>query len=553
MSLKTLVDTRPSSHSLDTSLSPSYGCSTISTFSSGVRYIQRALLGFDSSNPYASLAVTGFKRLSLAESKCYINYLPVELLREIFMLCLPYERWTLPMSAFTLRPLYPPRQLILSQVCSYWRRVALCFPDLWSTITIISPALYHIPMVKLWLERSRQLPLTLYINGHNYFNGQSESRDWEKACTSITVIEDVINLLRPHVRRWKSITFILSPPLSPHHPWVVTLPPGCLSLLESLISLPSDCFSLLEVVHFDVGGHFAIRYFEMIMQIRDMFLSSSNQLKEVEWKTKDCIHRALSFPINLTHLSGDFALDMSFFNGLSQLKNLRCLRLSGDSRWDRFPLQPPLTLYHLHTLDLRATEFAPPLLNLIDTPNLKVLAIGNHLTDDDYPVLLSFLARCRCDLTAFSYFDFSGESSDLGFWKDLFSSPHVGSLSELNVESRNADALLTVLSWTNPDRPILPLLNRLWIRTFRCSVGPLFDMIEYRVHHFQPPSGPALSEGLFDGFATFLPSAERSLCIRTDYLQNNDSHTLAELNKLIERNASGHRVISVPSIITTWY
>ncbi|KAF9072469.1 hypothetical protein BDP27DRAFT_415290 [Rhodocollybia butyracea] len=149
MSLKNLVDTRPSSLSLDTSLSPSYKCSTLSTFSSGVRYIQCALLGFGSSNPYASLG-----QLSLTEPQCRINYLPVELLREIFILvCLPYETWTHPLNASDPHAPYPPRQLVLGQVCSYWRKVALSFPDLWSTIIVISPALHYFPMV---MERSGQ-------------------------------------------------------------------------------------------------------------------------------------------------------------------------------------------------------------------------------------------------------------------------------------------------------------------------------------------------------------------------------------------------------------
>ncbi|KAF9072433.1 hypothetical protein BDP27DRAFT_412783 [Rhodocollybia butyracea] len=158
MSLKHLVDILPASDSLDKLLAPYYECSAIGTLDSGVRYIQRALLGYDCSNPYASLEPNSFGRLSLTQRKDHINYLPVELLREIFMLCLSHESWTHPLNASDPPAPCPPRQLVLSNVCGYWRRVALSFPDLWSTIVIISPAPHHIPMAKLWLERSGSYP-----------------------------------------------------------------------------------------------------------------------------------------------------------------------------------------------------------------------------------------------------------------------------------------------------------------------------------------------------------------------------------------------------------
>ncbi|KAF9072429.1 hypothetical protein BDP27DRAFT_413084 [Rhodocollybia butyracea] len=398
MSLKYLVDILPSSESLDKSLSP-YESSTLTlaTFSSSVGYIQRALLGYDSSNSYACLAVASLGR-PLTEPKCHINYLPVELLREIFILCLPDETWTHLLNASDPPAPYPPCQLTLSQVCSYWRRVALSFPDLWSTIIVISPGPCHVPLVELWLERSGQLPLTFYIDNRN-------CDTWEKECASITAAEDVIYLLRPHVRRWKSATFKLFARLQPLS-WSAAHPSGCLSLLESLMGLPSDCFSLLETLHFDVDEYLCRYHSESIKQIGEMFLSSSlTQLKEVEWKTRKFLHHdTLVFPANLTHLSGDFVLDTSFLSALSELKNLHFLRLNGSCNWDRFRYEQPLTLDKLHTLDLRTASSTQSLLNLIVAPNLTVLAIGTPFPEDNYAALPLFLTRCRCNLKTFSYF-----------------------------------------------------------------------------------------------------------------------------------------------------
>ncbi|KAF9072465.1 hypothetical protein BDP27DRAFT_1400877 [Rhodocollybia butyracea] len=455
MSLKFLVDILPFTRSSDEPPFPSYESSTTNTLRSGVRYIQRTLLKFNRSNPHASLVATSLE--------CPADYLPVELLREIFMFSLPDDNWTHPLNASDPHTPYLPPQYVISQVCSRWRNVAVSFPELWSTFGLESLVPHHVTMVKLWMERSRQLPLTLYINNER-------CHTLEEACTSTTVTADVINLLRPHVHRWKSVTFKLS---SHCHPStnVDVLPPGSLSLLESFGGLPLDRCSLLEKVHFEVDDIQFARWHEGIEQIGEMFLSSP-QLKEFGWKT----HYRFRAPFSpsLTHLSGDFVLDTTFLESLAELKNLHYLRLDGTCKW-------------------RVSD-------------------GEHL--------------------------------ELRFWKDIFLSPFVNSLSELNVDSDNADPVLTMLSRSNPDRPILPLLSRFWLSTRKCSIGHLYDMLEHRIHHFRPLSGPSISEGLFDGIQCYgsirPPAAGRSLFIQSIHIQVNDSRNRAQLDNLIERNACGH-------------
>ncbi|KAJ4490672.1 hypothetical protein J3R30DRAFT_120013 [Lentinula aciculospora] len=136
----------------------------------GIRYLQRTLLGFDEDDPHIALAAPSlFSEQVQVSSKdtcrfswpsllvphlgslfiapkdqCYIDRLPVELLREVFIYLIPDRHWRLEDTS--------PPQLLLVQICSYWRNVALAYPRLWSTFMIVYPIKRHIPMTKMWLE-----------------------------------------------------------------------------------------------------------------------------------------------------------------------------------------------------------------------------------------------------------------------------------------------------------------------------------------------------------------------------------------------------------------
>ena len=73
-----------------------------------------------------------------------IHGLPVEILRAIFLL--------------RIEPWYDLAALQIAQVCSYWRAIALSFPQLWRTISFC-----RIPprCAKLYYERAGNLPLKL--------------------------------------------------------------------------------------------------------------------------------------------------------------------------------------------------------------------------------------------------------------------------------------------------------------------------------------------------------------------------------------------------------
>ncbi|KJA26281.1 hypothetical protein HYPSUDRAFT_159253 [Hypholoma sublateritium FD-334 SS-4] len=100
-----------------------------------------------------------------------IRRLPVELLTEIFLHCLPREKFILPSDAGS--------PLRLMQVCTQWWRVCITSPQLWTSIKIMLPETQDTPpqaelhepssipaktaLLDMWVSRSGDLPFSLSI------------------------------------------------------------------------------------------------------------------------------------------------------------------------------------------------------------------------------------------------------------------------------------------------------------------------------------------------------------------------------------------------------
>jgi hypothetical protein len=134
-----------------------------------------------------------------------VRRLSPELLSEIFMHCLPQNNYELT----SLRRDAAP--LLFGQVCSYWRKVSLSTPGLWSSLclNLCTPRNPDIiaDAVSTWLSRSGQLPLSLSL----YFR--------EEAPTPLAY--SAIRAIMPYSQRWESLDLFLPK-----------------SLLRSLFSIP---------------------------------------------------------------------------------------------------------------------------------------------------------------------------------------------------------------------------------------------------------------------------------------------------------------------------
>ncbi|KAJ7292757.1 hypothetical protein C8J57DRAFT_1490247 [Mycena rebaudengoi] len=119
-----------------------------------------------------------------------IRKLPVELLREIFMLSVEHRpSWMIVQSIKEI--------LGLSQVCAHWRRVAHNTPRLWTSCLRFRPSKplsdTHVAGTKLWLERSTPLPLEIDIYS------SLETR----------VIAPLMDTVLSVAHRWKSLELVV--------------------------------------------------------------------------------------------------------------------------------------------------------------------------------------------------------------------------------------------------------------------------------------------------------------------------------------------------------
>ena len=128
-----------------------------------------------------------------------IHSLPLEVLGEILILALPtnqelYDKFYRRKRELINSP------LVFCAVCSSWRFLAFSTPRLWVTVVI------HIPLdinraraqrkaagLVQWIERARQLPITLYISCSDMWEPPKEGP------------EAVISVINDHAARWESL------------------------------------------------------------------------------------------------------------------------------------------------------------------------------------------------------------------------------------------------------------------------------------------------------------------------------------------------------------
>ncbi|KAF7376684.1 hypothetical protein MSAN_00085400 [Mycena sanguinolenta] len=126
-----------------------------------------------------------------------IRRLPLDILQEIFVACLPTHR-NCVMSA-------SEAPVLLGRICSSWRALALSSPRLWSSVHIVEPDRAHWPaelqaqrveITKAWLGRSGQCPLAISLFG----DARPDPASTEHRSAS------VLETLIPFASRWHNIS-----------------------------------------------------------------------------------------------------------------------------------------------------------------------------------------------------------------------------------------------------------------------------------------------------------------------------------------------------------
>ncbi|KAJ6532010.1 hypothetical protein B0H19DRAFT_1005659 [Mycena capillaripes] len=125
-----------------------------------------------------------------------IRRIPPEVLSEIFIQCLPQDTKFVKFVKASVTDC----PLLLTQVSSNWRCVALATPLLWSSITVnlsVKSCLPNLPLIKAWIARSGSCPLSFHI-------AESILKDYYDNSGIITSAA-ILDLYVPYYHRWQNI------------------------------------------------------------------------------------------------------------------------------------------------------------------------------------------------------------------------------------------------------------------------------------------------------------------------------------------------------------
>lgn len=244
------------------------------------------------------------------QSSSPISALPAELLAEIFIFCLPTDRYPIP------TPTDAP--LLLTQVCSLWRSVAISLPGLWTAIHINYKGLEDIPATILWLSRSADRPLSLSIAIDFGEKPQQE----------------ILDAICRHSARWKQVRFdfrhLYCPPM-----YTLNLAEGGVPTLSTFE------FHARDVSNTNISPITCL-------------LSNAPQLREVTWVDDLAdTDTLLELPLpRLRRLS--LAMEhgsLDYLEVLDQCANLEHIRITRPCH-DALPARPPLLLSKLTSLNI---------------------------------------------------------------------------------------------------------------------------------------------------------------------------------------------------------
>uniref|UniRef100_A0A0W0F8F1 F-box domain-containing protein n=1 Tax=Moniliophthora roreri TaxID=221103 RepID=A0A0W0F8F1_MONRR len=97
--------------------------------------------------------------------------------------------------------------LIISHVCTKWRKVALSAGSLWTKLAVFSPEIHASQLIRIstWLTRSKSYPLEVLLDF------RYDEWDWDEYSHPFTgeMMKVVLELLLPHVGRWRTFEMLV--------------------------------------------------------------------------------------------------------------------------------------------------------------------------------------------------------------------------------------------------------------------------------------------------------------------------------------------------------
>ncbi len=286
-----------------------------------------------------------------------IRRLPVEILQEIFTHCLPAKQSCAASQA----------PLVLTQVCVLWRQVAIGTPRLWDTLVMRLPSRpsligeditvssrRRLRLMALWLERSKTVPFTLFLNVPQAL-----------AC----IAKEFLPLFQAHLHRFRDLRLWLPVCWLKHVLPIIAIGTTWPVLEQLEVSFCPDhgLSSAMPVIQLDE---------ERMPRLRHVFLRFGGYGSPAS--------AALSSPSRtLRSLDLDFMIAPSDCRRiLSECPNLLTCRLRAVDGFSSRPDPGVAVLYCLEDLNIQTSQPISLLLNSLRLPSLKSLHISETITFD---------------------------------------------------------------------------------------------------------------------------------------------------------------------------
>ncbi|KAF9262391.1 hypothetical protein L218DRAFT_988245 [Marasmius fiardii PR-910] len=340
-----------------------------------------------------------------------INTLPVELLTEIFA----YFQYSNEESPDTT--ILPPAVNFI-RVCKHWQMVAVNTPTLWSTIALSNPMRPHVRMVRQWLERSKNCPLTLSLE--LYEDLDSEPEEWESI---IVATEKILRNLTKHLYRWKTVFFSFGDfPIQSHSPLLrLPMSPTAAPILERVDVCESSSFTLEASQKFwrAIAAYPSVRRVVWLDQTGCPNTALPNLLTSPWTNITRLASRFIVDEALVEFLSGCQALEVLHITALEQsdstrtllsrprirLPSLQELKCRSNQSFALATLLDTLELPMLESLELNEWQCGKTWIDLIERSSCRlkrmVVNVGATAVEEEADIMCLLLSSCMRDLEEF--------------------------------------------------------------------------------------------------------------------------------------------------------
>jgi len=337
--------------------------------------------------------------------------------------------------------------LSLCHVCSYWNSLASSDSRLWSSLCVIWPKMSMVRLVRLWLDRSKSQPLSLFLGEHPFS---------EEGCSPV---RDILALFISHAHRWRVVNLGLNDAVQDIFR---DLPHGALSSLE---------FFDVAVRNWNAGS----------LEQLSLCLHSSPALRRIGWlnspqdylPTSLCWHQLTEITLGGVRTSEDLFAILLACHALRVLV-VRHLSFATPRTGDGYILLPCL-----QNLRLGCVADVALVLDGLVLPKLSELHLDNGFRrsiPNGWNSSLNLLQRSGCQLKTFAYSELDFDEAQLVHVLAMLNFSHV---TNIRLGGPISDVTLNAL--TNGKLPLLPQLEKAVFTSCHTSDGAFASFVSSRL------------------------------------------------------------------------